>query len=1098
MQRFRSKISMIVTFLALAAGVVHGQAVTATLLGTSSDSSGALLPGTTVTAAQSDGGLQRRVVTDKAGQFQFPDLPGGQYTVTAEHDGFERLVETRVLVVVNTTTRVQLKLIPGHVSETVSVLDEQPLLQTDRADVQAHFDARQVEDLPLYGNDNFQSILNLVPGVTRAEQLNSAFFNAQSSLSARVNGQSKLANNLQIEGIDDNERTGELHVYIPPKQAIQTVDVNTSNYAPEFGRAAGAVINVILKSGTNAFHGEVYEKNRIAALDAKNSFNPGPVSPYVYNYYGGNVGGPIVKNKLFFFADGLILSDHEGQFGTFTLPTMQFRSGDLRAGGTNVYDPATGTSTGTGRTQLSYQGVANVIDPARISPIATKLLALLPALPLNAPLANNYSATTTFNRDYKSFDAKLDWNVFREDRFSVRYSGQKITLYQQPSFGIGGGPAASGNTGNGTQKLYNIAGNYTHPFSPRLLTVVRLGVSHYRNVETLPAGGDTLAADVGITGANIGNGTNGLSTISISGYDSPLLGFNKNYPYTRGETNINFVNNWTQILGRHTLKIGAEIRRIRDNLPPTGGYPQRGEFDYGDGQTQLKGAKTSIANDFASFLLDVPKTVSRSIHLSQGTWRQTYYFGYLQDTWQLGQKLTATYGVRWELYPPPTPAKSGGFANYDDQTNQLLIAGYGSVPKDLGVQWNYRNFAPRMGLAYRASDKVVFRAGFGTSYYPVIGDGYAYNNYPVTQDISYTSLSSYTPAVLTDGKTPVSMGTGFPTFPVTPIPANGIINSAPVGYEYYPVNVHQKTPYVESWNAAVQTALPLHFISTLTYVGNIGVHAPAYFDLNAARVGGLGANGQPEYATFGRTTQTKLIAAPFTTHYDGLQAQLDRRFTNGLAVTTSYTWGKALAYTSDTTSLASINYYIDLRKNYGRPSFDRSHTFVSSTIYELPFGKGKPWLKSGLTSVIAGGWQVSGVVTLMTGTPLTFSASSSTLNAPGNNQLADINGPFHVTKKIGTAPWFDTSVFSKPAGLILGTSSVGMFAGPGFFNLDASVKRIFPIGDRVSFQFVAEAFGATNTPQYSNPSTSQSSSSFGLVSASSGSRVLQLSGKLAF
>jgi hypothetical protein len=1110
----RFQLHVLTVFLLIlsftSASHARAQAVAATLLGTTTDQSGAVVTDAIITATEIDAGLRRTTKTNGAGEYQFPNLPPGTYVLTGEHEGFEKEVRSGISLVVNTTVRIDFKFKPGKTSESVEVTADSPLLQTDRADVTAKFEAKQAEDLPLYGNDNFQTLLNLVPGVTRAVQLNTAFFNAQSALSAYVNGQSKLANNLQIEGIDDNERTGELQVYIPPAQALQTVDVNTSNYAPEFGRAAGAVTNVIFKSGTNNFHGELYEQNRIAALTARNSFNAGAVAPYVYNYFGGNIGGPIVKNRTFFFVDVLRISDHEGQFNTFTLPTMQFRSGDLSAGGTSLYDPATGTSSGTGRSQLIYQGKANVIDPARISPVAKNLLALLPALPLNAPLANNFTAINGFYKDYTSFDAKIDQNLLEQDRLSFRFSWQKVNVYQQPSFGIAGGPAAGGAVGSGGQKTYNTAANYTHPFSSSLLTEVRFGVSHYRNSETLPPGGEDLATQVGIAGANISPSTSGLSTIAITGYPSPLLGFNKNYPYTRGETDIDIVNNWTKILGQHTLKFGVEARRIRDDLGPSATFPQRGIFTYGPGQTADKLASgsssaTGIANNFASFLLDVPSQVGRTVIASQGTYRQTYYFGYAQDTWQITPKLTATYGVRWELYAPPTPSHSGGFANYDPSTNNLLVAGLGSVPKNLGVQARYNNFAPRLGLIYRASEGTVVRAGYGMSYYPGLGDGYAYDNYPNTQDTAFNPLNSYSPALSADGKTPIGIDTGFPPLGVAPLPPNGIL-SAPISATYFTVNKTEKTPYVASWNATVEQALPKRFVMNVAYVGNISINAPAYYNLNAATVPNTGAAGQPQFSTFGRTAATNLINAGFTSHYNSLQARFDRRFANGLGITTSFTWGKALTYATDTTALATIAYYTDIRKNRGRPGYDRAETYAQSFLYELPFGKSKRLLTGGMGARVLGGWQVAGVVTAMSGLPMTFTASATSLNAPGNTQLANIVAPFHALKGIGPNHlWFDPASFQTPGTPApeasgLGTSSVGGFSGPGFFNLDASLQKNITLTERFVLQLKADAFGLTNTPQYSNPDTNvaDGAASFGHVSASTGSRVMQFSGKLSF
>src|SRR5947199_6795924 len=330
------------TLLAGISAPVMGQAVNATLLGTVTDSTGAAVAEARVTAIEMKTGLSRSTTTNDSGNYAFADLPPVQNEVATEKQGFKKAVRSAVDVVVNTDTRVNLTLEPGAITESVVVNAETTILQTDRADVGAKIESRQVVDLPLGNNRNFQNLLNLVPGATRAHRVHSEFFNAQDSLSTEVNGQARLFNNLQIEGVDDNERTGLLKIYIPPAEAIQTVDVSTSNYTAEFGRAGGAVTNVILKSGTNDFHGAAYEFNRISALAAVPFFQNTSVTPKAsttYNYYGGNLGGRILRNKLFFFGDILRIDDSRGKFDKLSVPRDDFRNGDFSAVSQPIYDP---------------------------------------------------------------------------------------------------------------------------------------------------------------------------------------------------------------------------------------------------------------------------------------------------------------------------------------------------------------------------------------------------------------------------------------------------------------------------------------------------------------------------------------------------------------------------------------------------------------------------------------------------------------------------------------------------------------------------------------------------------------------------------------
>ena len=1090
--------------LASASILTFGQAVNANLLGTVTDQTKAAVPGATVTITEVKSGASKTAQTNGSGNYDFEAIQPGTYEITATQTGFRPTRVENVAVAVNTTVRMDVTLALGSATESVTVSAAPDVLKTDRADVGIDISSKQTEDLPLGTNRNFQGLIALVPGATKPHFTHSTFFNAAASLSTEVNGQSRLANNTEIEGVDDNERSGLLQVLIPPSEAIQSVSVSTGNYQAEFGRVGGAVTDVILKSGTNDVHGAVYEFNRISALAAESYFQTGPNPVSTYNYYGANIGGPIIHDKLFIFGDYLHVSDHEGQFNTLTVPTAANRAGDFSTAANKIYDPMTGNPDGTGRSQFSYQGRANVIDPARISTIAKNILALVP-LP-NVPGAgttNNYTGVTHFTRDTNSFDIKGDENLRGEDHLSIRYSYQKVDQNQQAQFGMAGGPAQGANNAHGTQAAYNTAANYTHVFSPGLLAELRLGLNHYRNIARNVDYGTNASEAVGIPGVNVDAATSGLASIDIAGYSSPIVGTGASYPWDRGETNIDVVNNWTKVQGNHGLKFGLEFRRVRDDLLQGQVFGQRGDFQFRDGQTALKGGPaTGQANDLASFLIDDPNEVGRDVGVKDASWRESQVFAYAQDTWQANSKLTLTYGLRWELYVPPTPRQAGDYSNYDPATNSLIIAGIGKNPMNLGMKTRYTYFAPRLGVAYRLDDKTVARAGFGMSYesYPDNLNTYA-TNYPLKQNNAFQSLSSYTQALEPDGSL-ASMVAGFPAPLLATVPANGIITDAPPS-AYYVINTKWKAPYVESWNAAVQRALPSGFVLDVAYVGNVGVGQPQYYNLNAGFVAGAGAAGQPEYTAFGRTASSTLLKQAGSS-YHSLQVKLEHRYTNGLSSTSSYTFQKGLGFvTSNSTGVGSTAFYIDFSRNYSRLSNDRTHTFVQSFIYEFPFGKGKKWLNSGIASWIAGGWQVNGVLSLETGTPFSVTASGASLNAPSNTQVANINGSFHKLKGIGTgSPWFDTSVFSQPTTAAYGNTGQNAYVGPGFFNLDASAFRRFPITERVNLELRGEAFSLTNTPQFGNPSSSVSNGDFGHIDGSnggaSGNRVMELAGKITF
>src|SRR4029077_545132 len=494
-------------------------------------------------------------------------------------------------VIVNTSSRVDLVLQPGSASDTILVEAETPILQTERADTGRKLEEVLTENVPLGTNRNFQNLLNIVPGTTRATFQHSQFFNARSSLQTECNGQLREGNNYQIEGIDDNERTGLLQILIPPLEAIQTVDVSTSNYDAELGRASGAVVNVILKSGTNNYHGEAYEFVRNSAFNARNYFDAS-VGHLAYNYFGGNIGGPIKKNKLFFFADYLMVKDHEANTNTITIPTMAFRSGDLSSSTTTIYNPFSGNPDGTGRQPLvatSAPGVAtvpgpngmvdafnpacksascpNIIPAAMIDPISTKLMAFLPP-PTAAGNANNYFALLAFHKDTDFVDAKVDANITDKDRVSARFSYQRPSILQAPIFGIAGGPAQGNFEGSGLQNTYSTGINYNRFFSNTLVAEVRVGAGWYHNEAHNTDFGTNTSQSLGIPGINLDKTiTSGIVGVTINGgFSNPLIGYSASLPWIRSETNIDFANTWTKILGNHTVKFGADLRRVRDAL----------------------------------------------------------------------------------------------------------------------------------------------------------------------------------------------------------------------------------------------------------------------------------------------------------------------------------------------------------------------------------------------------------------------------------------------------------------------------------------------------------------------------------------------------
>ena len=1009
----------------------HAQAVSATLVGTVSDSTGASVPGAKITIQETATGITRDTTANESGNYTFPNLTPGTYSIVVQASGFKKETRPSIDVVVNTTTRVDLALQPGSATETVTVTAAPAIMQTDRADVSTNLESTTLQTMPVAVNQNFQTLLTLVPGVGPPVFQHSQFFNASSSIQAEVNGQPREGNSFQIEGIDDDERTGLLQILIPPIQAIQTVDVSTSNYEAELGRAIGTVSNVIINSGTNQFHGMATEYIQNSALDARAYFNKS-VGHLAYNYFGGGLGGPIIKDKLFFYGDYFRSPDHEANSNILTIPDPKWYtpnaagnidlSGALQANGKGqIYDPATGNPDGSGRTPFPN----NQIPYNRVNPVSINLMKLLPAP--NANLAtsasapsNNYSVNLPFQKTTERYDIKIDWQITAKDHLSGRYNRQNIDVFQAPAFGAaGGGPANGAFSGTGTQGTYSTGINYDRAFSSTLLTEARVGVAHYGNTATPTGYGTDYATQTGIPGVNISQFTSGQVGIFMSDFtgssNPPLIGYSASLPWIRTETNIDAVNHWTKIIRNHTVKFGVDIRRIHDDLLQDQTFSPRGAITFMENNTSEPGAQTNIANEMASLLLDYPQQTGRDVNTYFPAYRAWWFFAFAGDKWQVTPKLTLDLGLRWEFYPPATPKSSGGFSNYNPAAHSLVIAGVGSNPSNLGLKTRYNYFAPRVGFAYRATDQTVLRGGFGISYTPFEDNTYAYN-YPVRSNNSYQQLNAYQPALLSDG-TPATFQAGFPAPVPVVVPSSGIIDvtsaKSLISQSYVEIPKNYYNPYVESWNLTVQQSLPSQFTFQVAYVGNHGVHIGAAQNVNLPPALGLGTAGQPEFIAFGRSAATNVYFLGYSSNYNSLQLQLNRRFADSLGMITSFTWGKGLGY--QTGDDGNLLFWLDQRHNYAPNDFDHRLNFEESLTYELPFGKGKRWLNTGLASSLIGGWKLGAIVSLYSGLPFNVTANGGSINTPGQTQMANQVKGYKTLHHIGPGnQWFDPTTFAQP------------------------------------------------------------------------------------
>jgi hypothetical protein len=1062
--------------------VARAQTLKGTILGTVADVTHAVIPNVPVNITEVNTNFHRTETTNESGFFAFANLDPGAYRIDIEQSGFRKYARTGIALDANSTIRVDVELATGDVTQSVEVTSEGAVLQTDRADTGGKIESQQLNTLPMLNNRNYQNSIMLVPGASAGYRSNSPFFNSQESLQVPVNGLDRL-NNFMIEGLDNNiEQNNNLTAIVLPADAIAAVDVSTSAYDPELGRAGGATVNVIMKSGTNAFHGSLFEYHSDSDLQARN-WGTNSVPHGVHNQFGASAGGHIKRDKLFYFADFQSSRDLVGQLATPTIPTMAMRQGDFSASPTTIYDPNTGNiATGAGRTPFPNQQ----IPLTRISPIFQQYMSFLPA-PTLPGLTQNINLATDQTKNIDAFDVKIDYVISSNDKMFVRYSLSHINVTNPglygPGLGIYGGPSNGGFDATGPSLNQSPGVNYNHIFSPTLLTEFRAGIVRNRNNATNVDTGTNLSQKLGIPNGNLGDAwTSGLAEIFVNGYDTPMIGINGCLPWRRSSTNFEIANNWNKIKGNHIIKWGFDGRYEQYFLLQTATFSPRGRFTFTQGPTSLPGNNNvGQANALAAFALDLPNGIGRDLAVIEPTRRDKVYNLYFQDKWQVSQKLTLDLGARWEYWPASTPQFPAGSVNYDPNTNSLLLAGLGNTPMDLGVKNYPRNLYPRIGVAYRLNDKTVIRSGFGMSSF------YRYTTnwqFPVSQAQQVVAANSFVAAG--------SMATGFPAPAPIVIPANGIITNAPnQTFAVTPTKV--PVPYIETWNFAIQRTLPASLALEVAYVGNhaVGLNNTnvnsGSINLNAATVAGTGSATEPLNVKFGRTATTTY---PWfeSSHYDALQVKLNRRFANGFQMNLSYAWGKSIDY-SGYNELGYVNYK-------GLTKFNRQNIFTYSAVYEFPFGAGKKWANNGIGKAVLGGWQLNGLWTWESGIPLFFDPTktpSTNLNATGNQQWPQVVAPLQILGNVGQGKlWFSTSSLAPAATGTVGNLGRDVLYGPNLFAINGSLFRRFNLTERFKLEFRAEAFNLTNTKEPDQPDTTLGDANFGQITTAHGSQAVQV------
>lgn len=1064
--------------LAVVAGALTPQAAEAQVLygsivGRVIDTSNAVVPGATVRVTNEATSQMRTGTTDESGNFSFSTLPGGIYEVVFSKEGFQAYTVTEVAVAVDQVVRVDATLRVGAVTETIQVTAESGALQTDRAEVRAEVVAKQLQDLPVPIGRNYQNLFVLVPGITPPENNHSVAANPARGLGFHSNGATRNANTIRIEGaISNNLWLPHVAAYIPALEAIEAVSVVTGSLDADQGLAGGMSANVQMKSGSNTLHGSLFEYHFDNALTARPYFLPaGERKPKaIDNQLGGTLGGRIIPDKLFYFGS------YEGEFNRqtggrlLTVPTAAIRAGDMSASPTPIYDPFTGTATGAGRTPFPNK----VIPAAQVEPIVKKLIADLPQPTFPEVLTSNFYASGPYTVSRHKTDAKVNFNPTSKLTFSARLGWLHWDFDNPPAFGQLGGVgvnSAAGKMGKGHGDTHTITGSAAYVLTPTFILDGYTGITLISAFSNPPRVDENLGRDyLGIPGTNgaerVYGGWPQFSVTNYAAIGNPGSGGAAG-PYVDQNWQVQNTANASWTKGSHSLRFGGDVVRQALNRFETGA--SAGAFTFGGGPTQIAGGPSSNQfNTFATFLLGLPTTVAKSVvpfddnRQATRNWQYSLYF---KDQWQATPRLTASLGVRWDRFPMGT-RKSRGLERYDFDQNQMLICGAGGVPTDCGYEIGWLNFSPRVGLAYRATDTLVIRAGYGLNYdpYPLAFVRDLIGNYPSGLNLSIPAPNAYQYAR--------RLREGIPAIAIPDI-SQGVL-AIPSTLSARALEQKPRRGYLQSWNFTLQRQLPWGFTGQAGYVGSRQIRINQILNLNAGQIPGLGQAGQPFFVKFGRTANTELLTNPGTNKYDSLQTLLQRRFSEGVQVSVAYTWSKVIGICCD--QLADNPPAVQALQYFGLNravlSFDRTQVFNASFVVEPPFGKGKRFFSGGgFGPALAGGWQVNGLWSVYSGSPFTVTASGTSLNMTGSTQRADqVKPKVEILGNKGPGQsYFDPLAFAPVTQARFGTFGFNRMRGPGVRNFDLGLFRQFRLSERWNMQFRAEVFNLSNTPHFSNP-----------------------------
>ena len=1057
---------------------LNGQVLYGTIVGDVTDQSNAAIPGARITATNRETNQTRTVETNASGQYRLSTIPGGVYDIRVERDGFSPASRTSVTVATNTTTRVNVELKIGAVAESIEVSAAAAALQTDRSEVRAEVTGKTLLNIPVPPGRNYQQLFTMLPGFTSPRNAHSIPSNPSRSLQFEVNGTAAASNNVRLDGATQfNVWLPHVTAYVPALESIEAVNVVSNSFDAEQGLAGGAAVNVQIKSGTNDIHGSAFEYHNNNQMKAKPFFMPqGERNPkLVYNQFGATVGGPVKRDRIFYFVSYEGTRDREFAGNLYTVPTAAIRSGDMSGSDRLVYDPLSGNVDGSGRTAFA----GNLIPNNRKDPISLKLVNLLPVPTYTDSLTANYYSQGTFAFDRDTIDTKMNFNLTDRLTSYVRFSYLDYRSLMPTAFGELGGPVIKGgNPGSGFGNTYSVTAAATYTFSPTFIFDTNFGYTLMdTNVEQ-----NRLEENLGLDFLGI-PGTNGTRRFEggwpgfgVSNYTT--FGLNESYmPYFRRDPQYQWIGNGNWTVGRHNFRFGAELswQQLNHTQPEfyggSGGAP--GRFNFGGGPTQIKGGPSSNQyNTFSTFLLGLPTQMGKIYQwpdeYSTRTSMQSMYF---RDQWQVSRKLTLNMGVRWNYFPMPTRNDRGleryRFPGTGDPAldNMVMVCGVGDAPRDCGVNVSKTLFAPTIGIAYRLNDTTVLRTGYGINTDPWNIARAMRTNHPLlTAQTENAPNSLYWAGTLQTGIPVIQqpdLGNG-----IIPIPTSVVANTLDTDFQ---------RGYTQSWNVTLQKQLAGGWVAQAGYVATRQIGMMGFQERNYGFPGG-GNSSRVYYASTGRRVSTAAVHRIGNSAYDSMQLTLERRFANGIQTNLAYTWAKCMSVAgfgnSGDRSRIKIPEYFHLNRSLC--GIDQASRFTANGIWELPFGKGKRWATSGFGAAVLGGWQVNGLLSMFSGNPFDVSASGNSLNAPENSQRADwVGGSAKPVKLGGTGrgqAFYDWTQWAPVTEARFGTAGFNVLRGPGMVNLDFGVFRQFRMGERFSIQFRGEAFNLTNTPHFSNPS----------------------------